>query len=465
MDSTPLRETHFLERTAERLDRPEAEFALALWQSPKLLAGVLQLLHLPADVPRVALGLGVGRDGPWLVVTRDGDFVTCLAEGMAPTGLHVVPATQVAAVTARAQHTLAEVAFADERAGESGAPSYGARLVKGTQWISREDYRVYAAWEPALAKTYLETFSGALQGWIDLRQSGRRPKHVDRKSAEQIVRLHWQAHWSMLLTMVLIAHGKAARADPEFILRIVNAVASSHQLAAVLRAIWVLGYLGKPLVPLLKKQLRDTTAPTRQATAHLGLATIALRYRATRAEIEKVLLSAGPTPPTEPEAIKREGTFRASAKRLLHDTAVVTKEFLDTGEGLAVRHGKTLRPEQQAKLAADPALPGRIAGPLLCMSTGSLESSGLANHLVGIAPPWLAAQDAPDLFLAQADMVVVRDPYDAVAARALCDACLGPRGQQVVHAGPQLGRNDPCHCGSGRKFKQCCLDKRVGTEM
>ena len=22
-----------------------------------------------------------------------------------------------------------------------------------------------------------------------------------------------------------------------------------------------------------------------------------------------------------------------------------------------------------------------------------------------------------------------------------------------------LGRNDPCHCGSGRKYKVCCLDK------
>ena len=23
-----------------------------------------------------------------------------------------------------------------------------------------------------------------------------------------------------------------------------------------------------------------------------------------------------------------------------------------------------------------------------------------------------------------------------------------------------IGRNDPCPCGSGRKFKRCCLDKR-----
>ena len=22
-----------------------------------------------------------------------------------------------------------------------------------------------------------------------------------------------------------------------------------------------------------------------------------------------------------------------------------------------------------------------------------------------------------------------------------------------------LGRNEPCHCGSGRKYKQCCLGK------
>jgi len=27
-----------------------------------------------------------------------------------------------------------------------------------------------------------------------------------------------------------------------------------------------------------------------------------------------------------------------------------------------------------------------------------------------------------------------------------------------------LGRNDPCHCGSGKKYKQCCLDKDEAAE-
>ena len=28
-------------------------------------------------------------------------------------------------------------------------------------------------------------------------------------------------------------------------------------------------------------------------------------------------------------------------------------------------------------------------------------------------------------------------------------------GKQPVKAGKKLGRNEPCHCGSGRKFKKC----------
>src|ERR1022692_361651 len=28
--------------------------------------------------------------------------------------------------------------------------------------------------------------------------------------------------------------------------------------------------------------------------------------------------------------------------------------------------------------------------------------------------------------------------------------------QQVVRAGEKVGRNDPCPCGSGKKYKKCC---------
>ena len=38
------------------------------------------------------------------------------------------------------------------------------------------------------------------------------------------------------------------------------------------------------------------------------------------------------------------------------------------------------------------------------------------------------------------------------------------RGTQVVHGDKELveklGRNDPCPCGSAKKFKNCCMEKK-----
>ena len=31
---------------------------------------------------------------------------------------------------------------------------------------------------------------------------------------------------------------------------------------------------------------------------------------------------------------------------------------------------------------------------------------------------------------------------------------IGPR--PIRHDGPKIGRNDPCPCGSGKKYKKCC---------
>jgi uncharacterized protein len=30
---------------------------------------------------------------------------------------------------------------------------------------------------------------------------------------------------------------------------------------------------------------------------------------------------------------------------------------------------------------------------------------------------------------------------------------------QIAHVSPKTGRNDPCPCGSGLKYKKCCLGK------
>jgi preprotein translocase subunit SecA len=42
-------------------------------------------------------------------------------------------------------------------------------------------------------------------------------------------------------------------------------------------------------------------------------------------------------------------------------------------------------------------------------------------------------------------------PSDVVS-----EAAAAVEKAKPVRTGPKVGRNDPCPCGSGKKFKQCC---------
>jgi hypothetical protein len=49
---------------------------------------------------------------------------------------------------------------------------------------------------------------------------------------------------------------------------------------------------------------------------------------------------------------------------------------------------------------------------------------------------------------------------DAIASGKFKDVPEGAaKPETFVKTGPDVGRNDPCHCGSGKKFKKCCADK------
>ena len=34
-----------------------------------------------------------------------------------------------------------------------------------------------------------------------------------------------------------------------------------------------------------------------------------------------------------------------------------------------------------------------------------------------------------------------------------------PTAAQLLRSPPRIGRNEPCPCGSGRKFKKCCCTR------
>jgi SWIM/SEC-C metal-binding protein len=72
------------------------------------------------------------------------------------------------------------------------------------------------------------------------------------------------------------------------------------------------------------------------------------------------------------------------------------------------------------------------------------------------------AQELLEQFTARGKHIIIeltpdQPEYVASSERALSQA-------QPSTAVPKIGRNEPCPCGSGKKFKKCCLGSRTPPE-
>ena len=59
---------------------------------------------------------------------------------------------------------------------------------------------------------------------------------------------------------------------------------------------------------------------------------------------------------------------------------------------------------------------------------------------------------------------VIQNQESASPRQVLRFACSAVRRGTVRNSGPSVGRNDPCPCGSGRKYKQCHNGKSIDTD-
>ena len=109
---------------------------------------------MPDSAARVALSLGDGASGPFVVVARDGHFVTCLAAGMSPGEHPVVPRGQLDAVVRRVSEVRYRFDAARKLAGPRGnVLALVGRIFSAGPWLSREEFSAIAAFQPLLKRT------------------------------------------------------------------------------------------------------------------------------------------------------------------------------------------------------------------------------------------------------------------------------------------------------------------------
>jgi uncharacterized protein len=88
-----------------------------------------------------------------------------------------------------------------------------------------------------------------------------------------------------------------------------------------------------------------------------------------------------------------------------------------------------------------------LLAPFLALALEHEQPEAGATHpLAGLAPEELARFTAA---ARERLPEAVQDVYDCLAAHR-------PKAEPVRREAPKVGRNDPCPCGSGKKFKRCC---------
>ncbi len=71
---------------------------------------------------------------------------------------------------------------------------------------------------------------------------------------------------------------------------------------------------------------------------------------------------------------------------------------------------------------------------------------------------------------APSELAAVAAPKSEIQARQEAAIAAGQRGEEqkpepVRNIGKKVGRNDPCPCGSGKKFKACCMRKAASSDI
>ena len=97
---------HFLTRLA-RVSAKEIDLALSLYRDAAVVKAILASPLFPKTADRVAISLDHPKRGPFVIVARNGHFVTCLGRGMSPRRRPIISRDELDAIRMRLSSEIA----------------------------------------------------------------------------------------------------------------------------------------------------------------------------------------------------------------------------------------------------------------------------------------------------------------------------------------------------------------------
>lgn len=446
---------HFLSRL-DRVNDSQVELALALYRDHELV-GRLLLAHrhfIPEGAERVAIALDDSGQGPFLIVARNGHFVTCLAKGMKlAAGLALISRVQLDrfAAGAEAFRTLTG-SFSDPN--YDGLVRLISRAAGSPHLMASEDMRELAAVAPMIDTDLGDHFTETQQALIDRWHLVGHVKGTRGKDG-LLLENWWRATWTygVLAPIVALRDRRDFEWQGPEILRTIGWIGVAQGLLPVaMRAIWAAARLGDLLFGAVRKDIEQGFRIISVVSAVPSLLAAALRCPKLEPQVRDLL---------SPDRVAPFHAGEASIDELLMILRDAI-EVLDAperreAEFVALGRAQAVERSELGFRSAD-EVPEEIAR---CLALGSSQRYFMSDDALSVlfnATPWLARARPEELFLPRRILKLIERPYSAERAMDatghLRELVASVRRPQPPPRPP--GPNEPCSCGSGRKYKKCC---------
>ncbi|MCS6914921.1 MAG: SEC-C metal-binding domain-containing protein [Myxococcales bacterium] len=414
-------DVHFLERTA-RLRGPELNRAMRLYHHSAIVKRVLAAQRVRSAEGRVAIAISDHEPSAHVIVSSDGVFVTCLSGGMRTSRVPVLPYHLFEPAMDEADAAVEQQATRRRQLMLLDPSALIEALVRGPGFIDEDMARIVEL----CPLTYVVPVHLSAHRAFD--------RYVKLAKAEYQVRVlllrdrHDRQH--ILLRRRIWRHACVA----EGTLKLCAYLFGAMDTQPVTDWLGVLISFPSPIQP--------------------ELALAAARHDRG----SEVLLKAARSPHQDPSG--RRTLLQALTHHVIHHPRQLRRV------ATAVRQEPQLREMlSPGHVLAEPSF-SSMSGPQVELAVGQLVA-----HLPALPPYPTEGTGLPDLDYL--DLVGLRrEPVSRLfppreqtqQVRQQWQRHIStpppyepPRIHPVVRATPRIGRNAPCPCGSGRKYKRCCL--------
>jgi hypothetical protein len=481
--------------------RRAAAVALALAAEGEALAAAFTTAALPSLPRKIAINLNDDAEPAWALFNHAGGLLRTAPPGPRPRGTTELRLERLIGLDARFE--------AVTTAGQKRCEAALRAVLDRADTLTRAEFRTLERVMPLLSGRALEIFDNTVQG-AEVYADEHRRLDLRKKDTPALLTHQWLRLQSLgHLALAFTADPEALEAinddpdlpEPEFEDDIPSVPLSLPRLCLdfgllgpFVRSLRALGAIESDLLADAITAGMDppedfTSALHRlpvEAVAGLafpGLATPArenLKHAATVAENRLkagefgadwfVHLTRGLTAALEgPRATakSRRAWLRAAleeapelARALTPPPAVAedaASEISPVGADTAASGGSATDPSEDAEDAAGDSWEDRAMLALLQRPVDWRVQPELFIDLLTHILPWAMARRPRDLYPTEqlAPALTAPPPTEWLHEHTLlCQAQLRP--DPIVRTAPKVGRNEPCPCGSGKKFKKCC---------